>query len=69
VVDVIPATERDEQFAHAVAVLQHFFLQLSAIAHQMARGFILDGGHTHHDHAVTLAMKPCPQVGDESNDV
>ncbi|MNY83537.1 hypothetical protein D3C86_2263800 [compost metagenome] len=36
VVHLIPTAERGQQFAHPVAVLQHFLLQLTAIAHQLA---------------------------------
>ncbi|KAI3601234.1 hypothetical protein D8I24_4030 (plasmid) [Cupriavidus necator H850] len=30
VIDLVPAPERDEKLAHAVAMLQHFFLQLAS---------------------------------------
>ncbi|SAL07833.1 hypothetical protein AWB78_08734 [Caballeronia calidae] len=35
VIDLIPAAERGQQFAHPVLVLQHFLLQLAAIAHRL----------------------------------
>ena len=41
VIDLIPAAERDQQFAHAVAMLQYFLLQFPSIAHQMARRLVL----------------------------
>jgi hypothetical protein len=69
VVDLIPAAKRDQQFAHAVAVLLHFLLQLPAIAHQLARGLVLWRRHVHHVHAVALAAQPCTQVGDQFDDI
>ena len=36
VIDLIPAAERGQQFAHAVAMLQCFLLQLPAITHELA---------------------------------
>src|SRR6202795_5288664 len=69
VVDLIPAAERDQQFAYAVAVLLHFLLQLPAIAHQLARGLVLWRRHVHHVHAVALAAQPCTQVGDQFDDI
>ncbi len=54
VIHFIPAAGRDEQFAHPVAVLQHFLLQLAAIAHQLARRFILQRRHVQHVHPVAL---------------
>lgn len=55
---LIPATERGQQFAHAVAVLQDFFLQLSAIAHQMAGRFVLQRRHPDCAHPVAFAAQP-----------
>lgn len=41
VVNLVPTANGNKQFAHAVAVLHDFLLQLSAIANQMTRRFIL----------------------------
>jgi hypothetical protein len=65
VVDLVLATERDEQLAHALAVLQHFLVQLSAIADQLAGCLVLRGRRTYDAHAVALAVQPSTQVSDQ----
>uniref|UniRef100_A0A1I9YLJ7 Uncharacterized protein n=1 Tax=Paraburkholderia sprentiae WSM5005 TaxID=754502 RepID=A0A1I9YLJ7_9BURK len=61
-INVVPATHRDKQFAHALAVLQHFLVQLSAITDQMTHGFVINGRHTHDVHPVTFTMQPGAQM-------
>nr|WP_157655705.1 hypothetical protein [Burkholderia ubonensis] len=65
VIDFVPASHRNKQLAHALTMLDHLLVQLSAVSNQMARGFVLHGGRAHDAHPVTLTMQPGTQVGDQ----